>query len=511
MSVRRHLLSWLSALCVTACALPTQHEAESDDVVAATTVQALANACDDNVALGGDTSESDPGWGGGAQPWDLTDGVTAYSNWARGLAFTGGPKSWAGQSCGLRQATVAFPGGAKTVDHALVWHHGSTSDHIPRTYWLEYDAGGVWQQVPNESHSVRFDLDSAASGLYGATPSEHFFDAVTTTKLRIVIDNCDLPAGSDGHGWLYEFAVFGCDHAVSITQLSLQDIDATALTYLSSDMHDYFGGHTRVHGTFEVEGPPGEILEQITLSVSENGTEIASAELSASAGLQLPQAFPNNGIITVNTSRLLFELAATELTGVDQTRDGALTLSVVARLDSGEESEPYDVDGITKLVAFRPARRYGPPDRNVGGDVWLKPSARRAFERMAHAFPTIYWGDNANMNGGAFPPHTGGGHASGYAADAWQESYSILRHGGLSANLLPYTPPRLVQRWRQREENAASFLLQVLASDPAVAHIYVSPTPDHFFFWQAIAAANASGKITPYAGHETHFHIDLVQ
>src|SRR5262245_20013057 len=68
--------------------------------------------------------ESDPGWGGGSYPWDILDGLTAYTDtWAHGLAFTGGTGSWMGQSCGWRQATVNLAE-LKTFNQVRVWHHG---------------------------------------------------------------------------------------------------------------------------------------------------------------------------------------------------------------------------------------------------------------------------------------------------------------------------------------------------------------------------------------------------
>jgi hypothetical protein len=45
-----------------------------------------------NIALGTDTSESSPGWGGGSYPDEMLDGAIAYDFWGHGLAFTGGPK-----------------------------------------------------------------------------------------------------------------------------------------------------------------------------------------------------------------------------------------------------------------------------------------------------------------------------------------------------------------------------------------------------------------------------------
>ncbi|MDP2958862.1 MAG: hypothetical protein Q8N53_20725, partial [Longimicrobiales bacterium] len=57
---------------------------------------------------------SDPGWGGGSYPWQIVDGqrlCAGGSQWACGLAFTGGTGRWPPGSqtaCGWRQATIDF-------------------------------------------------------------------------------------------------------------------------------------------------------------------------------------------------------------------------------------------------------------------------------------------------------------------------------------------------------------------------------------------------------------------
>ena len=160
-----------------------------------------ARAEGENIALGADTSEFSPGWGGGSYPWEMVDGLTYYSDtWAHGLAFTGGFPGWI-EPCGWRQATLNF-GEPKTFGRALVWHHGG--EHIPTIYTLEYWDGAAWLPVGGTS-SVRYDLEMPPAGVdgWGAVPTEHIFPAVTGSKIRFMVNNCDIQ-----HGWIYEFEVF---------------------------------------------------------------------------------------------------------------------------------------------------------------------------------------------------------------------------------------------------------------------------------------------------------------
>ena len=157
-----------------------------------------------NIALGADTSESDSGWGGGSYPGDMVDGQTYYSDtWAHGLAFTGGASGYV-EPCGWRQATLDF-GAMKTFSRVLVWHHGA--DHIPTVFHLDYWDGSAWQPTGGTS-TVRTDLEVPPAGVFGwgAIPTEHLFPPVTGSKVRFVLNNCNIT-----HGWIYEFEVFAAE------------------------------------------------------------------------------------------------------------------------------------------------------------------------------------------------------------------------------------------------------------------------------------------------------------
>ncbi|MBL8314052.1 MAG: PKD domain-containing protein [Rubrivivax sp.] len=156
-----------------------------------------------NIATGAATAESSPGWGGGAAPQEMVDGAIAYEQWAHGLAFTGGQRGWSG-TCGVRQAVVDF-GVMRQFSAARIWHHGA--EHVPAIYSLQYWNGSAWIAVGGTSR-LRPDLDSAAfyPGWYAAVPTEHLFPEVQGSKVRFSYDNCQLVTG---HGWIYEFEVFG--------------------------------------------------------------------------------------------------------------------------------------------------------------------------------------------------------------------------------------------------------------------------------------------------------------
>jgi fibronectin type 3 domain-containing protein len=156
-------------------------------------------ANDENVALGQDPSESDHGWGGGALPQDIVDGITCYDSWAHGLAFTGGTGSWMGEPCGWRQATVRFSK-KQQINRVRVWHLGD--EHIPKQWSVKFWNDTSWQDVVQKSHIIRSDLKSSGPG-YCSTPSEDIFEPVTTSKVRFLVNNCDIT-----HGWIYEFEAF---------------------------------------------------------------------------------------------------------------------------------------------------------------------------------------------------------------------------------------------------------------------------------------------------------------
>jgi hypothetical protein len=147
--------------------------------------------------------ESDNGWGGGTSKWDMLDGLQGYTDtWAHGLAFTGGRPGYMGEPCGWRQATVDF-GEQKMFSRVRVYHHGD--EHIPNAFTIQYFDGTQWIEIMTTTDGknyLREDLRYTGQG-WGSVPTEVKFAAVTGSKVRFLLNNCDIE-----HGWIYEFEVF---------------------------------------------------------------------------------------------------------------------------------------------------------------------------------------------------------------------------------------------------------------------------------------------------------------
>lgn len=155
--------------------------------------------------------ESDDGWGGGKDKWDIVDGMRIYPHWANGLAFTGGWGHWAGPP-GWRQATINF-GELKTFNRVIVWHHHALAhyDDVPNTYKIQYwdDTDSVWVDIfstTNGRDYLRYPMTDSADGWWdwNTSPTENVFPPVTSSKVRFALDNRDNMA----HGWVYNFEVY---------------------------------------------------------------------------------------------------------------------------------------------------------------------------------------------------------------------------------------------------------------------------------------------------------------
>lgn len=148
--------------------------------------------------------ESDPGWGGGAFPWDIVDGRTGYPEWQHGLAFTGGSNNWAGQPCGFRQATISLAG-VETFDKVVIWH--LREQDVPATPQLHVWDGTAWQPIAaTRTYGPLVDTPEAVDSI----PDEYTFAAVSGSKVRYSFDNCgqNIVGAPITHGWIYQFSVF---------------------------------------------------------------------------------------------------------------------------------------------------------------------------------------------------------------------------------------------------------------------------------------------------------------
>ncbi len=153
----------------------------------------------DDLAVGADPSQSDNGWGGGWNKWDLTDGIRTYDGeWARGLAF------WYGE---WHQVTLDF-GHQITFNRVIQWYHGGMNNNEAAAYKLQYWDGTNWVDIfeTNNSHAYLKYPDANPNTdwwYYWSTPYENTFNPVVSDKLRIW--NYPLP---NSHTWLYEVEVY---------------------------------------------------------------------------------------------------------------------------------------------------------------------------------------------------------------------------------------------------------------------------------------------------------------
>jgi len=148
--------------------------------------------------------DSDRGWGGGSDKWEIVDGIRTYDHWAHGLAFCGGKNQWCGEPCGWRQVTIDF-GKEVVANRVVVWHHGR--EHVPSTFMIQYWHEGKFETIFSTSNGRDFikNLPSNPEKWWEnfSIPVEVEFKPVKTRKLRYLLNNCDIE-----HGWIYEIEVY---------------------------------------------------------------------------------------------------------------------------------------------------------------------------------------------------------------------------------------------------------------------------------------------------------------
>jgi len=198
-------------------------------------VQPSANSDPGDLALNASVSESDNGWGGGSNKGEIVDGLRTYNEWYHGLAFTGGTGNWAGESCGWRQVTVNF-GTPKTFNRVVVWHHGL--EHVPNTYKIQYWDGSNWVDVfstTNGRSYLKYPTPNPINWWESfSTPTENTFPAVTASKVRFALNNCDIT-----HGWIYEIEVYYDQVTTPYTITSIvKDVSENPIQYATIKVWD---------------------------------------------------------------------------------------------------------------------------------------------------------------------------------------------------------------------------------------------------------------------------------
>ncbi|HZK71350.1 MAG TPA: M23 family metallopeptidase [Clostridia bacterium] len=178
--------------------------------------------------------ESDQGWGGGSNKWDIVDGLHDYSDWQTGLAFTGGNYGVPG----VRQATIAF-GSDYTFNKVVIWHHNDV--HIPAQVSLQYWDGSAWQSINSQRDISPLQPNAG----YADTLT---FEPVTGSKVRYSFDNSqnNIIGTRIEHGWIYEFEVYEeswtwpapSSHLVNCVFYNQYDVELNRLTSSAFKKHE---------------------------------------------------------------------------------------------------------------------------------------------------------------------------------------------------------------------------------------------------------------------------------
>jgi hypothetical protein len=307
------------------------------------------------------------------------------------------------------------------------------------------------------------------------------------TKMRVSEDGdsvqFDLSVANVADDLLDSYLVVDLveEKRLAITGHTLNDIDNTALTYLSASAHAYFGGTTRVHGTLRIEGDSEDELEKVTLEVLEHGAVLASTELTAGLRGTVYRKFGDSETIEVSNVQRLFDIPSGSLGAADQNANGTLSLRIKAT--SANDSAQADAGQVTKLVHYTGANRYGDRDAADGGDDWAKPNVRALLDGVAG----VTWGDMSNMNGGTFAGHNT--HRTGNSADGWFAGYNA-----------------------RNAATAQTVIDQLNVHGTRISRVFVTFTPA---FQQAIQGVqlddgrDADDVIRNVAGHTTHFHWEI--
>jgi hypothetical protein len=295
----------------------------------------------------------------------------------------------------------------------------------------------------------------------------------------------DVAVANVADGFLDSFVIVDVvkKAKLSITALTLNDIDNTALAFLSASNHNYFDGDTRVHGTIIVEGDKEDSLQELKLEVLEGGSVIATGTLAPSLEITLYRQFGDTEKIEIQTSQLFFKIAGSELAGVAQGTNGIISLRVNAKSAKGEADE-RDFGNVTKVVQVTNINRYGARDDIQGGDDWAKPQVASFIQGTG-----LTWGDFSNMNAGRFPPHNA--HQRGNSADGWFANYN-----------------------ERNATTAATIIDHLNEYGRRIQTVYVTFQPGSAF---ALAIANvnlndgraANQVIRNVGGHTTHFHWEV--
>ncbi len=293
------------------------------------------------------------------------------------------------------------------------------------------------------------------------------------------------------------------------------------LKYLSIGAHtDVWNDITPIHGTLDIQGPPGATLTSLVLDVVEGSTLKATAQLSAAARAQLIGVpFGRSGWIHVSDpNTTLYELLGSNTHAISLA-DGTVTLRLRGTYSTGvpvRNAQGQDVTlSVQKLVRYAGTNRFGnvrpnqpdPRDKDTcgvgsldsypnypcGGDDWYRPYFTGVLSQLNANANALAYNDFSNLNGGRFPPHKG--HRRGDGVDV-----------------------RFVNAALQRRDAAHLDALVALLRTDAGRHVIQVGTAFGPDFAEALQRADqlvlANGKhpsqvIKRWDSHTDHMHFDL--
>lgn len=300
---------------------------------------------------------------------------------------------------------------------------------------------------------------------------------------------------------------------LAITAVALKDTYEAAgsykkgqvvnLEYLSISPHTWYQGNTRIHGTITVEGAKEDALDSLVLEVVDGGSVVATAQLADVAQEKLITEFGDAEKLTITTVMRLFDLPSDQLSGIEDTKDGTLTLRVKATSHKGQEATT-PAGTVKKLARFTGTNRFSGRDPEVGGDSWVIPSVRTLIDHYSQ----FTWNDFSNMNGGPFPIHQAhqrGISIDGRIAGSYTETKdpktgkvtSCVVHAGMATGLIA--------------------ALDDTTYSSRIKEIYVTYDSDdpNDEFWNALKdkklkdGTAASAKFKSVDGHCNHFHWEV--
>jgi hypothetical protein len=288
-----------------------------------------------------------------------------------------------------------------------------------------------------------------------------------------------------------------------VATATLNDIDNTPLSYLSTDAHPYFGGNTRINGTITITGAARDELAFLFLKISQGDTN-AFARLTDDASSELVGVeFGSDRKVTVSLDPAkapLFELSSAQAALFNSNLNGPVQLRLIGGAAGDFESIDKSLGQKPRLVRYRRSNRYGPRDEAQGGDDWVLPSVRPVLHSLSIAFPELDYGDISNMNGGKFPPEHDS-HRKGVDVDVKFPGYEKLD---------ATVAHELIRHLNNPHNGRQIKAVLVTYNKPGGPHFDKRPDPDPF--WLAIKdvilnnGTPVPNVIIPWEGHLTHFH-----